>query len=173
MRSNSWVALSHPGLFLSRGWYRKTKSAFLDFPLTIGCDTFWRILLHFFTVCNGTSEVFVMIEDMFVDGQNRDVWCNSKKPINDSSMYKDATLTTDPSFASDPSVYALYFYPQTQFMYLYLAPGNGILPSAPIAFNFFLCEWYGVSLWWNNAKENATHGIRVHLIICFCSFLLV
>jgi hypothetical protein len=82
----------------------------------------------------------VIIEDMFVDGQNRDVWCNSKKPINDSSMYKDASLTTDPAYAAEPSVYVLYFHPATKAMYLYLAPGNGILPTAAMGFNYFLCE---------------------------------
>jgi hypothetical protein len=80
-----------------------------------------------------------MIEDMFLDGQNRDVWCNSKKPINDSDMYRDFSLT-DPAYAIEPSMYALYFLPSTQTMYLMGFPGHEILPSAPLAFNFFLCE---------------------------------
>jgi hypothetical protein len=95
--------------------------------------------IHFFLVFNGPDEAYVIIEDMFVDGQNRDVWCNSKKPINDSSMYRDFSLN-DPANAVVPSIYALYFLPGTPAMYLGGLSGNDILPSAPIAFKFFLCE---------------------------------
>jgi hypothetical protein len=81
-----------------------------------------------------------MIEDMFVDGQNRDVWCNSKKPINDSSMYNDAMLN-EPAYAIEPSVYALsLIFQPVRAMYLMGFPGNDILPSAPMASKYFLCE---------------------------------
>jgi hypothetical protein len=116
-----------------------SKLSFLDFPLTIGCDTFWRILSHFFyssqPVCGSICD----------NWRYRDVWCNSKKPINDSSMYRDFTLN-DPFYAIEPSIYALYFQAQPPTMYLTGVSGNYILPSAPNFSIFFLCEWYGVFL---------------------------
>jgi hypothetical protein len=60
-----------------------------------------------FVVAVFISSESLMIGEVFVDGQKRDVWCNSKKPITDLNMYSDASSLTNPYYATIPSCYLL------------------------------------------------------------------
>ena len=60
----------------------------------------------YFLVFSGGNSL--LIGEMFVDGQNRNVFCNSNKtPINDTKMYFDIGALTNPKFATIPSCYTL------------------------------------------------------------------
>jgi hypothetical protein len=98
-------------------------------------------ILTFFTVVDGNISASAMLGEVFLDGQNRDVWCNSKKPITELNMYRDATnYFSNPYYATIPSSYSLTFTPPNTFLELGLQSGGGILPSGPFNNQFFLCE---------------------------------
>jgi hypothetical protein len=104
--------------------------------------TFSRYLfLIFVAVVNGTANAYAMLGEVFLDGQNRDVWCNSKKTVTDKTMYRDAAnYFSNPYYATTPSSYSLTYMPPDEFLVLGLQSGSGILPSGPFYNEFFLCE---------------------------------
>jgi hypothetical protein len=81
----------------------------------------------------------MMIGEVFVDGQNRDVWCNSKKPITESYMYYTAGHFTDPGYAMTPSCYILNYSSGTQIIMLVRA-GSECLSSGTVLADYVLCE---------------------------------
>ena len=80
-----------------------------------------------------------MIGEVFVDGQNRDVWCNSKKPIPELNMYFTAGHFTDPVFAITPSCYVMNF-PYGERINMRLRSGGECLSSGTILADYVLCE---------------------------------
>jgi hypothetical protein len=81
----------------------------------------------------------MMIGEVFIDGQNRDVWCNSKKPITDLNMYLTAGHFTDPVYAITPSCYILNYAYATKIIML-VRFGSECLSSGTILADYVLCE---------------------------------
>jgi hypothetical protein len=81
----------------------------------------------------------MMIGVVFVDGQNRDVCCNSKKTITDSNMYFTTGHFTDPAYAITPSCYVLNYSYGTQIIMLIRA-GSECLSSGAILADYVICE---------------------------------
>lgn len=52
---------------------------------------------------------FLGIGEVFVDGQNRNVWCGSMRPITDIKMYHDPPHLIDPAYSTIPSRYFLIY----------------------------------------------------------------
>jgi hypothetical protein len=53
---------------------------------------------------------YVIIGQTFVDGQNRNVWCDSKRPFSDIKMFFDSRhITRYAHFSSVPSCFKLYY----------------------------------------------------------------
>jgi hypothetical protein len=85
----------------------------------------------------------MMTGEVFVDGQNRNVWCNSKTPITDLRMYNSETDLTDPAYAIVPSCFVLWYVPVVGYLdiVMYMRSGSECLASYPIvAVDYFLCE---------------------------------
>jgi hypothetical protein len=80
----------------------------------------------------------MMIGEVFVDGQSRDVWCNSKKPITELNMYF-SYAGHDPVFAITPSCYVLSF-PYGAQINLRLRSGSECLSSGTMLADYVLCE---------------------------------
>jgi hypothetical protein len=97
-----------------------------------------------FCVLVATPDDTIMIGEVFVDGQNKDVWCISKTPINDVTMYGagGGAHLTDPQYATIPSCYVLYRSAGyvTNIMYLLLRPSSECLSSSPTVGDYLLCE---------------------------------
>lgn len=54
---------------------------------------------------------YIVIGQVFADGQNKDVWCDSKKIISDPNMYYEyATITTDPIYKTNPTCYNINYF---------------------------------------------------------------
>jgi hypothetical protein len=81
----------------------------------------------------------MMIGEVRIDGQNRDVWCNSKKSLTDSNMYLVVDHFTDPKYAITPSCNVLY-HASGITMNLLVRTGSECLSSGTILADFFLCE---------------------------------
>jgi hypothetical protein len=66
-----------------------------------------EIFQEYFFFLVFSSDDFMLIGEVFVDGQNRDVWCNSKKPITDWRMYVDNSIVqlTDPVYLKITTCY--------------------------------------------------------------------
>jgi hypothetical protein len=77
------------------------------------------------------------IGDVFVDGQNRDVWCNSKKPINDSKMYNNGQRNSYPMFTMYSNCLLLISNGTEVTFYLHYPCSSSDL----IYSYFFLCEY--------------------------------
>jgi hypothetical protein len=92
--------------------------------------------MYFLVFANGE---YMMIGEVFIDGQNRDVWCNSKKPITDLKMYFTAGHLTDPVYATTPSCYVLNYSYGTQ-MSMYLRSGSECLSSGASLAEYLICE---------------------------------
>lgn len=61
-----------------------------------------------FTYCSAKGEdMEFIIGEVFVNGQNQDVWCNSKMPITDMNMYHDNAPFLDGEATINPSYYLL------------------------------------------------------------------
>jgi hypothetical protein len=94
------------------------------------------LIINFFLVFQYGG--YIWIGETFVDGQNRDVWCNSKETITDLTMYYRLKQFTDPSFAAFPSCYALYF--SGGDFTLVVFERHVCFPSYEIGGKHFLCE---------------------------------
>jgi hypothetical protein len=82
----------------------------------------------------------MLIGEVFVDGQNRNVWCNSKTPITDLSMYNTPSELTNPVCATTPSCYVLRHFSVTSNVTMELRIGSTCLSSYYIIDEFMLCE---------------------------------
>jgi hypothetical protein len=81
----------------------------------------------------------IVIGEVLVNGQSNDVWCNSKKPITDLSMYfGDSTHLNDSQYATMSSCYVLFCFADN--MYLLVRPNNECMPSSKSVGEYFLCE---------------------------------
>jgi hypothetical protein len=81
----------------------------------------------------------IVIGETSIDGQNRDVWCNSKKPITDLNMYLTAAHFTDPLLAITPSCYVLNNNVGVKIV-MYKRTGSECLSSGTIMADYVLCE---------------------------------
>jgi hypothetical protein len=81
-----------------------------------------------------------VVGDVFVNGQSKDVWCNSKKPITELNMYGVAggsAHLNDSQYATMSSCYVMYCRDD---MYLLVRPNSECMPSSTSAGEYFLCE---------------------------------
>jgi hypothetical protein len=76
-----------------------------------------------------------MVGEVFVDGQNRDVWCSSKKAITDMNMYWNVVNNNASIYATGPSCILLYY---NSMVFVALESGNKCF--AATSNYFFLCE---------------------------------
>jgi hypothetical protein len=81
-----------------------------------------------------------VIGEMFIDGQNTNLWCRSKKPLNDTTMFNIPAELTDPIYANVPSCFILHSPSVGTAMRLYLRKGSECLPSGKIVGEYVLCE---------------------------------
>jgi hypothetical protein len=84
--------------------------------------------------------VYADIGEVFVDGQNINVWCNSKKPITDLKMYNNPSSLSNSFYATEPSSFSMGYDPSDTNFTLRLQYGSNILPSHQFNNEFFLCE---------------------------------
>jgi hypothetical protein len=84
----------------------------------------------------------LVVGEVYIDGQNRDVWCNSKKLITDLNVYYYPTLVTDPSstYATIPSCYVMYASTTTPTMRLLIRSSSECLPTGNNVGDYVLCE---------------------------------
>jgi hypothetical protein len=81
------------------------------------------------------------IGEVFVDGQNRNVWCNSKNPILLPGMYLNPGLLTDPYYATTSSCYYLMYQKASSRVQLLMANSEECALSHQIMLSqYFLCE---------------------------------
>jgi hypothetical protein len=87
----------------------------------------------------------IRIGEMFVDGQSRNVWCNSNKAIIDLEMYIVPAYISDPNFATKESCYFLEnanYNITLKMQFVLSIIGGECDPSYQIIDppEFFLCE---------------------------------
>jgi len=92
----------------------------------------------YFLVFSGGNSM--MIGEVFVDGQNRNVYCNSKTPINDTKMYFDIGALTNPKFATIPSCYTLSVRNPDKMILFALRDGTRCLSPHVLTNEILLCE---------------------------------
>jgi hypothetical protein len=89
---------------------------------------------HTLTVFFQAAGPYVVIGETFVDGQNRGVWCNSKKPITDLQMYQNGVMPNP----STPSWMIVYY--SATGSYLYPITNGDILAGKLGLYDWFFCE---------------------------------
>jgi hypothetical protein len=77
---------------------------------------------------------------MFIDGQNTNLWCRSKKPLNDTTMFNAPADLTNPINANVPSCFIMYASMVSTTMRLYLRKGSECLPAGQNVGEYVLCE---------------------------------
>jgi hypothetical protein len=107
-------------------------------PSALGFYEMKLLTNNLFFLVFGHNNIMV-IEEVFIDGQNRDVWCNSKKTITESKMYSNTGHFTDPAYATTPSCYFMNYALATK-MVLFLRKGSECLSSGTTIADFVLCE---------------------------------
>jgi hypothetical protein len=81
---------------------------------------------------------YVIVGHSFVDGQDRNVWCDSKKPFTDLKMYQDDRHLTSAYFKTVPSNFKLYAL--NSVVKLIIDDASGIFTDLNTFANLFLCE---------------------------------
>lgn len=81
---------------------------------------------------------YVIVGHSFVDGQDRNVWCDSKKPFTDRKMYQDDRDLTSAYYKTVPSNFKLYAL--RSVVTLLIDDASGIFTDLNTWTNLFLCE---------------------------------
>jgi hypothetical protein len=100
--------------------------------------------VSFLYLADKTSPTASIIGETFIDGQQRDVWCNSKIPITDmrlhylGSQFKEAS----DSFKKSASCYVAYFSGSNSNQYGLILNGDTCFISSVKLYPnlIFLCE---------------------------------
>jgi hypothetical protein len=97
----------------------------------------WNIslLIVFIVLVSTVNGDSFMIGDVYVDGQNRNVWCNSKKAIIDDTMYKHKVALIQPIYATKPSCYVME---KATRMVLLILSGKQCSASDPLPFSHYI-----------------------------------
>jgi hypothetical protein len=68
-----------------------------------------------------SGDAYFFISDTFLDGQQRDVWCNSKTPITDMKMHKNGISPNQPTDSTRQSVscFMVYYNGVISRLYIY------------------------------------------------------
>jgi hypothetical protein len=91
---------------------------------------------YFINACFLAIGNFFVIGETFVDGQNRGVWCRSKKPITDMRMYENGVV---PVALSTPTWLLLQYLAAGSNLYAGTDPN--IFYGKLTLFDWFLCEY--------------------------------